>query len=315
LREVAEDEARVFFRAPSPRTVGEGGPVLAVGPAKGLRVRLRLPKWQRKALEQAADVKLELVSQLDRDGNVETHFVERWFSGRLLGWHDLEKDPSRGLAELSCNPPHEAVRCLVSGNEVLAKMHWSAPLLTNPLFAIGAILCSCGTGAWALAAWRRRRFAGLAEESRAEPLDDPSRSGPSMTEYGSEGAMLHVLGGQLREAVSRREVDRHLLAALEWALDRHRARAVRLIALGLGEVDQLLEHLQEIICRNGSANGNGSRDVLSRQDRYRLLRIIKTVAPIGLATQAEELEQELDKGNGEAEAHFDLLARGRSLPR
>ena len=46
----------------------------------------------------------------------------------------------------------------------------------------------------------------------AKSLEAPDPGAPVVVEYGAEGAMLHVLGVRLREAVSRGAVDRHLLA-------------------------------------------------------------------------------------------------------
>jgi hypothetical protein len=168
-----------------------------------------------------------------------------------------------------------------------------------------------------LIAWRRRRAAAQTTEYCGESSEYDWQSSPLATQYGAEGAMLHVLGGQLREAISRREVDRHLLAALEWALDRHRARAVRLISLGLGDSVSLSEPLQDLVRRNGSANvgGNGSSSPLTHGERCRLLRVLKAVAPNGLSADVEALERELDEGSGEAVAEVDLHVHGPHLPR
>ncbi|MBN2473086.1 MAG: hypothetical protein JXB62_00660 [Pirellulales bacterium] len=315
LREVAAVGGFVVYRAPSPQTVGEGEPLLVVGPHQGLRLQMRLPKWQRKSLQQAAALKLELVSQMDRDAEVERHFVERRFVGRLVQWRGLPNDPSYGLAELSCEPPAEAVRYLSSGNEILVKMHWWPTPLASPLFLGGVLSALLGFAGWTLSSFRRAETASKPHGSAAGPTQQPDRQASWATEYGSEGAVLHLLGVQLREGILRHSVDRHLLAALEWALDRHRARAIRLIATGLAEDDQLGDPLRRFVSGNGSANGSGRHQGLAHEDRRRLIRIVRTVAPRLLAAGSPRPDEAPDDRAGTATVPRNVTTATTPAPR
>ena len=288
LQQTAQLAGHVVYRAPSPQAAGRGDPLLVLGPHESLRLRMRLPRWQRKSLEKDSAVRLELVSQMDGDANVERHFVERWFSGKLVQWRELPRDPSCGLAELSCEPPAEAVRYLASGHEIQVKMHWWPSPLGSPVFLAGIALSVVGAVGWTLTASRRRSASSAQTTSR--PAASPPHGQPSdvATEYGAEGAMLHLLGLQFREAIVRHSVDRELLSALEWALDRHRARAVRLIGAEL-DGPALADPLNQFVDHDPEVDGNGRNGSLSSADLRRLLRIVRTVAPEAITDRMDRL--------------------------
>ena len=222
------------YRDPSPRMAEKEEPLLVLGQSQGLHLRLRVPVWHKWAMEETTAVKLELASTMNEDDNSERHFVERRFTGTVVGWRELPEDNWYCLAELACTPPAEAVRYLASGGEVLANPRWWPWLWQSPGFQLGLILAALGVAAWtATAAVAVGKKARAGRDEVAGP--ESKREEHLFAEYAGDGAMLHLLGTQLHDAASQRHIDRHLIVAAEWALDRHRARAVRLISAGLHE--------------------------------------------------------------------------------
>ena len=296
LQQSARIAGHVVYRAPSPQAIRDGEPLLVIGPDESLRLCMRVPQWQRKALERESEVRLELVSRMDRDADVDRHFVERWFHGKLVGWRALPNDPRYGLAELSCEPPAEAVRYLASGKEILVNIRWWPSPLGNPLFLTGIAMSVLGAIGRMLLAVRRRAPNARAIPSESSTREDPPHSDVT-TEYGAEGAMLHLLGVQLHEAIARHEIEPGLFAAVEWALDRHRARAIRLIGTGMAG-NGLAASLSELVDRSDKSNGDDSNGSLSRADLGRLLRIVRTVAPEAIPAQATQPARQGDGRDG-----------------
>ena len=90
----------IVYRAASPRAARKDDPLLVLAPENGLRFRLRIPAWQRIALQRAGTIDLELLSPAGAEGQLSREFVERRFAGRFAAWKTLPDDPGYGVAEL-----------------------------------------------------------------------------------------------------------------------------------------------------------------------------------------------------------------------
>jgi multidrug resistance efflux pump len=281
LEVVAPRSGRIVFRSPSPGNVRPGDPVVVLAPAEGLCLTVRVPRWMKSSLEAADDVTCELLQDLERD--VQRRFVESRFPTKLAGWRELPADPRFGVAELSCDCPAEAVHRLALGEQIAARIIWRPPLYAVPSFVLSALLAGAAALVWGVTH-------RMAEPTPVERLSvDTPRSLPSdslretSTEFGAEGVMLRILGGQLREMIMRRKLDAHVIAAAEWALDRHRARATRLLSLGLGDGQELCDQLEscvkELDAHGRLTGGNGSAGMAPMLDR--LLAVLRAVAPAG----------------------------------
>jgi hypothetical protein len=291
MQETAPFSGQVVYRAPSPRMAREEEPLLVLGRQEGLRLRLRVPVWHKAALERATAVNLELASPKNNSGESERHFVERRFTGRFSSWRELPHDAWYGLAELACTPPPDAVWYLADGGEVLVRPCWWPWLVSNPGFCLGLILAALGVAGWSVAAASRRK----ASPTQKSLLDIETKADERLLgEYGAEGAMLHLLGTQLREALARHRIDRHLIVATEWALDRHRARAIRLISAGMKEDYETHGHLQRLVQDSRLAEVNGTNGVPRRADLRRLLLVVQAIASEELEPQVKRLLHELD---------------------
>ena len=281
------------YRDPSPRMAEKEEPLLVLGRSQGLHLRLRVPVWHKSAMERGAAVKLELASAMNEDENSERHFVERRFTGTLVGWQELPEDNWYCLAELACTPPAEAVEYLASGGEVLAHPRWWPWLCGSPGFQLGLILIALGVAAWsatAAVAVGKKARAGRDELAKPEAKQEEHL----FAEYAGDGAMLHLLGTQLHDAASRRHIDRHLIVAAEWALDRHRARAVRLISAGLHENNGIGENLQRLVEETRAKQPEGTNGSGSQGDLRRFLQVMQVVADDGLEVEIKRLLRELD---------------------
>ena len=251
LAVVAPFAGRVAYRDPSPRAASGDAPLLVLAAPDAFRLRLRLTRAEAGALERAG----EAVLAATFDG------IDFRFPGRLSGRRPLDHDGNHVLAELTCEPPAEAVRELAAGRAVSADLLWSPPLYASPLFPAAASLIVVGAAGWAAAARLLRR----AEMTQQEPgpaapapphaaaagaawTGDTSASDGADAEFGAAGATLRLLGSQLRTAILRGAVDHSLVAAAEWALDRHHARAVQLLSEALGDDDELIDAAADVVC-------------------------------------------------------------------
>ena len=169
-------------------------------------------------------------------------------------------------------------------------LRWWVPLLHSPLFVASIVLGAVG-GLGMVATALRQRTA--VREDDNQPDDTPG-SDAVLAEYGAEGAVLRLLGCQLRESVEGGHVDDHLLAAAEWALDRHRARAIRLMRAGLGNGEQLEETLGSLVSRSSLSWQQGTNGTPRRGELRRLLRLIEAVASGELQRQAALLLRHIE---------------------
>jgi len=261
---------------------------LVLAPEEGLRLRLRLPIWQRSSIHKAGFLPLEMVPLSNEDGEPARHFVEKRFTGRFRRWHALPNDSWYGVAELVCLPPAEAVEELASGREVLVKLRWWVPFLHHPLFLACVVLCAVGGIGMLVTGVLRQCSAVVETENDALP-DHELGSDAILTEYGAEGSMLRLLGCQLRETIHDGHIDHHVLSAAEWALDRHRARAIRLMQNGLGNSETLEEPLRDLVSRSRMSWRQGTNGVPRPGELRRLLRLIEAIANGRLRGQAVSL--------------------------
>jgi len=218
--------------------------------------------------------------------------VERRFNGAFDHWQPLPADPWYGVVELTCDPPAEAAQQLAAGHQVLITPRWFTPLPTSPLFQVGIALSLCATLGLSTTGLMQYRRGRVPEQDETD--DDGAERHAIITEYGAEGAMLRVLGTQLRELVEYGNIDPHVLAAAEWALDRHRARAIRLMRDGLGPAGDLADSLDDLLERENiraRATGNGSGH---RRGARRLLRLIEAIGDDPTRDQARRLLTQLE---------------------
>ena len=273
-RVVAPFPGRVVYRDPAPGSAPPGEPLLVVASGAGVCFQVRLPRWVRPSLEDTEQVTVELIEERQR-GELQ-RFAKHRFAGRLVDWQDLPDDPRRGLATFTCTPPAGAVRQLASKQQVAAKLLWRAPLHASPAFRISGLLTGIGGGMWLLISLipvRRRK--DVPPPSAKARLSDEQHA--LATEFGAEGVVLHALGVQLREAIVRGELDVHLVAAVEWALDRHRHRAVRLIGAALADRETLGQHLTRLAADHHGSNGEAAETLA------RLRGVLRVLAPTVLA--------------------------------
>ncbi|GMU20914.1 MAG: hypothetical protein AMXMBFR13_10100 [Phycisphaerae bacterium] len=270
-------------------------PVVVLAPERGFRFRLRMAEAEARALEKTGSVTLGLVVPI----------LQRRFAGRLLESEPLPCEPGYVLAELGCLPPSETIRDLVAhgwGAQDWAtnpasrmRLLWRPPLHVLPLFQVAACVLAVG-GIGLCAAWlvRARSRAGRGTPSPELSTGAPAGRGlpseltsalqavvpaleASDLEAGALGRNLTMLGQRFREAIQRQEIEPALLRALEWALDRHQARAIRHLAEGMDHDPELEVGLIRLIDSAVSESQDGSTELPETVDR--VVRIIQALAP------------------------------------
>jgi len=273
---------KVVYRDLSPGSAAEKQPVLILSRQPGFRLRMRLPRAQLAALQNAGDVPLRVVDSV----------VEPYFFGRYLHSSGLAHKPRYVVAEFSCQPPQEVIKDLVNGEKIISQLLWRPPLSTLLPFRAGLIGLLVGGVAWGLTVRTGRSSPGsTARNSRPSPVEaDASTEGANLAwltskirvaqlESGELAGMLELLGAQMREALLRGEVNADLVAALEWALDRHQLRAIAGLRAGLDlddEFERRIEQLLEERGRRRAGNGHSSAAV-DRLDC--VLRVLQAIHP------------------------------------
>jgi len=131
---------------------------------------------------------------------------------------------------------------------------------------------------------------------------------------GAVGRNLQLLGQRLRESIVRQEIEPALVRALEWAIDRHHARAIRCLAAGLDHDSELparlakLQEAAQALSPPDSPGQNPGPEKLAQ----RVIQIVRTVAP-ELLPQAEGRHKRSSAGvssqAGWTEPDFSFPAR------
>jgi hypothetical protein len=101
-------------------------------------------------------------------------------------------------------------------------------------------------------------------------------------EYGSVGPVLDSLAHRLRDMIVRRELDPVLLGAVEWALDRHHTRAIKVLANVIEREEQLVEGILAMRGEHEELDyfrGNGHTQERQQSAYLRLVRILRVLDP------------------------------------
>lgn len=270
---------QIAYRAAAPGNVGTDEPLLVLAPPAGLRLIVRLPNWMKPALEDAAGIACNLLEDLEREE--QRRFVESRFAARLHGWTELAAHPGYGLAEFTCDAPAEAVRLLARGEQIAVRLVWRPPLQAMPAFMMSLAIASVAAMVWV--ATHAQTTSKPTPSSPARSVNGNVATRRVSIEYGEEGELIRLLGTQLREMTLRGELDANIIAAAEWALMRHRHRAVRLLAAGLGDGAALCDRLESLVNSiaedepSAQGNSNGRRATAL----CRLVAVLRAAAPEG----------------------------------
>ncbi|TVS20103.1 MAG: hypothetical protein EA424_05665 [Planctomycetaceae bacterium] len=286
---------RIIYRNTSPNTVKPGDALIVLAQKDGVRARLRLPSWEARVLDRQDRVVLQLVEPKSEVGDVKQRYVQRRFTGSPLSIQPLPEDPGFALVELSCDLPPDGMRTLASGDEIEARLIWVAPFYFNPTIRFSAFLMLCGGVGIAVAVLRR------APETTSDPKIVASQHPllqPSLHAAGGDGAMLHLLGSQLRESVLSMKLDSSLVAAAEWAIDRHRARAIRVIQHAVGDPAALVDRLESYSDQfmNGGDDLSDDQYCIQAELLQRTVAIFAAVLPENSVGRIKRLQQKLDDG-------------------
>jgi hypothetical protein len=287
LEITAPFSGNVVYRERSPNTAEPNDALLVLGVEDGLVMRLRLPIDQISSLQAAGEVECELTGAA----------LVPFFAASYKRHEQLDRRPAYALVELACQLPPDAVREVVHGRTVVARLLWRPPLWTMWLFKIGVLSLVAGLVGWAAVgrltirtqrASKARSLPGEKQSARSKPVSDgdsPTANGTDVSTvrelaYGELAASLRMLGDRFRTSLIEGQLDEHLIAAVEWALDRHHARAVQLLAESLAADEQIASSIAELVDIPDSENPrmHTSHRADARTAR-RVTRILSTIAP------------------------------------
>jgi hypothetical protein len=287
---------KVLYRSAAPKMEYDEAPLLVLGTEAGIVARVRVPASEAAALQESAEAILETKEAA----------VERRFSGRIRHVQPMPHEENYVVAELLCQPPNESIQELGQKEPVPVRLRWRPPIHTQPLL-VGAgtfALMATAVGVWS---YRRKRAVIAQTESSRPTVQPEATEAPAIplaeaAETGHDGVILRTLGQQLRRSVIDGEnVPADVVSAIEWALDRHHTRAVRLIGKGLHDGDRgaVVDRAREIWHRQpqDTAAETGTADHARRTQR-----ILRVLLP-------ELAAEDADRMTGEPET-ADLHASG-----
>lgn len=254
LEIAAPFSGNVVYRERSPNTAEPQNALLVLGVEDGLVMRLRMPIDQVASLEADGEIECELTGAS----------LVPFFAARYKRHEQLDRRPDYALVELACQLPPDAVREVVHGQKVTARLLWRPPLWTMWLFKVGVLSLVVGSVGWIAAGRLSVRTQHAAkpsmipgEQKSAQSLHmsfagSPNANGSAMTaarelEHGELAASLRMLGDRLRTSLIQGQLDEHLITAVEWALDRHQARAVQFLGESLAGDEQLAASVAELV--------------------------------------------------------------------
>ncbi len=289
----APHAGRILWHHPSPNTVKPGDPLVVLTQEDGVQAEFRLPSWEAHLLAQQDQVILQLVEPKTEVGELKRRFIQRRFIGSPLSIRVLPDDPGFSSVALACDVPPDGIRTLASGDEIVARLIWVAPFYFNPTIQIAAAFLLLGVTCITVARVQRSpQGTGVTEtQTPLLPLTPLT-----FQEAGADEVMLHLLGSQLRESVLSRELDGSLVAAAEWALDRHHARAIRLIQQAMGDADALVTQLEsygEQFLREGDDISDDEYHTQAAM-LQRVVAIFSIVMPENTVRRVKRLQRKLD---------------------
>lgn len=306
---LAPFDGHVIFRSNASNTVEEHGVMLVVARNDAAKVQFIAPA--------------DGVDSMRQHGHVDVWIPDSTYARQLAGTFAAATpspwENGQSLIAVHCQPPPDVIFKLVNHQSLPVRISWKPPLLSIPTFQLGAGLCAAGLCSWvlfSLCGWIFRpravvekmsemteteagTAAASAEEERRMALPAASvvpapafatRAAASRTglHHGATGTMLVLLGARLREAVLNGEVDADLVGSVEWALDRHQARAVALIRDGLlGISDGMdLEISQLSAALHAYRSSSDDWDALTDRVR-RVLNVLSQARDTSLAEVSE----------------------------
>jgi len=253
---VAPFDGHVIYRNSAPDSIEEHGVMMVVARDRGAKVEFIAPAFDSASAERREPVDVWI------EGSA---FATR-LSGELIEATPSPFEADQVLVSLRCQPPTDLIARLANEQSTRVRISWRPPLLSIPAFQIGMALIAGGMLGWGAALARGKSSSRTATMSLDEDAHEDSQQEVATTEsesahavetvpspspvpapafasrtaagrvgleYGSTGTMLAMLGSRLREGVLRGDVDRELIDSVEWSLDRHQGRAVKLIRNGL----------------------------------------------------------------------------------
>lgn len=287
LEIAAPFSGNVVYREHSPNTAEPQDALLVLGVDDGLVMRLRMPTDQVASLEADDEIECELTGAT----------LVPFFASRYKRHEQLDRRPDYALVELACQLPPDAVREVVHGSKVTGRLLWRPPLWTMWLFKVGVLSLLVGSVGWIAAgrlAIRTQRAAkpgtipGEQKPGQSMHMSFaglPNANGSVVTaarelEYGELAASLRMLGDRFRTSLIQGQLDEHLIAAVEWALDRHHARAVQLLAEGLAGDELLASTVAELVdIPHATSTRTHKPHRADARLARRVSRILSTVAP------------------------------------
>jgi len=233
----APHDGTVVYRSAAANSVEEHGVVLVMAEHGMADVAFSMPAGLVKALKHAGAV----------DIWVSDSMLATQLKGTFKSAQTSPINPDYQIAHVGCLPPMDVLPTLANEQLVPVQLTWSPPLFTVPLFQLALAMTAAGVIGLLL---RSLCFSPSHEhspeetplvEGAAESAHGKATSRPTFgLNAGSTGAAIQLLGNQFREALFARDIDADLISSVEWTIDRHHTRGVKMLRQGF--VGTLTEH-------------------------------------------------------------------------
>lgn len=270
---LAPHDGEVVYRSAAANSVEEHGVVLVMAENGMADVAFTMPATQVKPLSKEGTV----------DVWVSDSVLAAQLRGKVTSTQISPVNPDHRIVHVACLPPMDLLPMLANEQLVPVELTWAPPLLTVPLFQLASIMTLAGAFGLLLGSMALPKPSKEAEAEAEEPMSiQPSIPAPAVETQpadnkrprpvfglhaGSTGAAIQLLGNQFREALFEGDVDADLISSLEWTIDRHHTRGVKMLRQGfvgtLTEHENLETKLDESLARLNQT-GTLSADTLER---------------------------------------------------
>ncbi len=230
---VAPHDGEVVYRSAAPNSIDEHGVIIVMANSASAEVQFVLPANQVDALMKSPQM----------DVWIEDSVLAKRLHGTAA---DTQPSPFREeehIVTVTCEPPMDLMPLLANEQLIAVQLTWHPPIITVPLFQFAVGMCAVGAIVMMLTFKSQNRPSPV-ESSQQQPATVAAT--PQIYQnvqfglhHGSSGTLLQMLGNKFREALLDQQIDADLISNVEWSLERHQSKGVKLIRQGF------LSHLSE----------------------------------------------------------------------
>ncbi len=283
LQVVAQNDAMVVYRHPSPASALNHGPVLVLSPPDGLRFHFTLPEDQVDALRNAT-VMVELA---ETDNSIEQRFPAKFLTAKAS-----PREPGMALVSLQGQVPPGTVAALAEGKPIKARFSWRPPVMSLWPFPFSLFLFGIGIFGllWTrISGWRPNwparkpvdpvgddeditvSYAPIPMAMECDTVEAATNTVPlrpdllPIVPQATPIPWEHPVGIRLREAIVREDISAELIDAVETAIEQKKGPLIESIREALGRVPTVPDHARRLVDKLNNTDTDDEMKLLEQR--------------------------------------------------